>query len=101
MRLWLTRGWSTTGYSIPGTEEDDGGVKKKDASRDGEEVKQEVIPVKIRVEHAPKAGGSLETEEGTFGLVRRLRHEKYLYYRVECCPSRSTVKGERKCKNDY
>jgi hypothetical protein len=39
MRLWLFCGWNTTGFSICGTEEDDGGVKKKDTSRDGEEVK--------------------------------------------------------------
>ena len=78
MRLWLSHRRSTSGFSIRGIEEDHGGIQKKDASRGGKEVKQEIIPVNIKVEDAPKAGGSLEEKEGTIVLVRRLRHELYL-----------------------
>ena len=75
MRLWLSHRRSTSGFSIRGIEEDHGGIQKKDASRGGKEVKQEIIPVNIKVEDAPKAGGSLEEEEVTIGLVRRLGHD--------------------------
>ena len=78
MRLRFSLGWNTSGFSIRDTEEDDWGVKKEDTSRQVEEVKWEIAPVKTKVDHAPKAGSSLEEKEGTIGLVRRLGHDRYL-----------------------